>query len=142
MVLYTTNELSFEVPDEGFKDQTLHELDVDLPGNRALGLLVLRTPMPPETPLSDAVRAHLDREAKRLAFYRVDEVRERQVAGSAAVEVLAGWSYSGVPLYVRELHVAYRGTQLTFSMNATLEQQDTCDAYFERMVSTLELNGR
>src|SRR5690242_11899890 len=132
MALYKTNELAFEVPDEGFEDRTLHELDAHLPGNHVLGLLVMRKPMPPGAGLKEAVRAHLEGEAERLSFYRVNEVRERLVAGSAAIEVLSGWAHGGVQLYVREVHVACRGTRLTFSMNATFEHQEACDTYFDR----------
>lgn len=142
MALYVTNELAFEVPDESFEDRTLHEFDASLPGDSFLSLLVVRTPLPPETGLRSAVRSHVEVESRRLTFHHVIEVRERLIAGSEAVEVLSGWAHLGRKLYVREAHLAAPGLRLTFSTTAPLEHREVCDAYFERMISTLELNPR
>jgi hypothetical protein len=139
MALYLTNELAFDLPD-GAVDRTTHELDAPLPGGHFLGLLVDRAPLPEETSFADAVREHTAGERRRLTFYRVIEAREGNAAGSPAIEVAYTWAHRGLPFYGRELHVARGDDRLTFSTTAPLDQRKVCDAYFDRLIATLELS--
>jgi hypothetical protein len=147
MALYVSNELAFELPAGSFEDLTVHDLTAPLPGGLAMGVLIARTPIPPGSGLADEVRAHVAAEARRLTFHEVVEQRERLVAGCPAIEVIARWSHAGRPHHARAVHLATgappaAGVRLTFSMTAPVAHQGPGDAYFDRLVSTLELGHR
>ncbi|MEP7123288.1 MAG: DcrB-related protein [Byssovorax sp.] len=140
--LYVSNELAFELPAGSFEDLTVHALEAPLPGGHVVGLLVTRAAIPADSGLADAVRAHVEAEARRLAFHHVIERRERLVAGSAAIEVISRWAHRGLTLHAREIHLADSGVRLTFSMTAPADLQAVSDEYFDHLVSTLDLGHR
>jgi hypothetical protein len=142
MAIYTTNELAFEVPDEAFEVRTLNELDAPLPEDGFLSVLIRRTPIPPESGLDEAVRAHVSLEARRLSFHEVIEALERPIGGTRGIEILSSWAHGRRRVYTREAHVAVAGVRVTFSATTPLEHREACDAYFQHMIETLALSDR
>jgi hypothetical protein len=134
--MYVMNEAVFDLPDVGFVDKTVHDLDAELPGDRALGFLVVRTPMAPGASLREAVEEHLLREAKRLPGYRILDDHELSIGGEPAIGVRSRWRYDKGDLYTREAHVAAGGLRLTFAMTAPLDHKDGCDQSLSHVIST------
>jgi hypothetical protein len=140
MALYVTNELAFEVP-EAYEDQTLHELEAPLGDDGLLAVLVQRTPLPADTIFARVVEAHVKREARGLPLHELLLVKERVVAGRPGIEVVSVWMHGRRQIFGREVHVAHRGTRLTFSTTTVAAQREASDAYFDRMITTLELGS-
>ena len=140
MALYVTNDFAFEAP-EAYEAQTLHELEAPAGDEGLLAVLIQRTPMPPETPLAQVVEAHVKYEGRRLPMHQVLEAKDRRVAGLPGIEIVFVWRYGRRQILGREVHVVHRGTRLTFSATTVASHREQSDAYFDRMISTLELDS-
>jgi hypothetical protein len=138
MALYVTNELAFEVP-EAYEDQTLHHLDAPMGDEGLLAVLITRTPLPPETAFAEVVEAAVKREGRSLPLHQVLAVNPRLVGGAPGIEVVSAWMHGRRQILGRALHVAHRGTRLTFSTTTVPSHREVGDAYFDRMITTLEL---
>ncbi len=136
MGAYYMNEAVFALPDAGFVDRTVHDLDLPLPGRHTLGFLVVRTPLGAGEALADAVHAHVIREAKRLLGYRILDRRHATVGDAPAIELRARWHHEGTDLYTREAHLDAGGTRLTFAMTAPLVMQATCDEHLDTVLGS------
>jgi hypothetical protein len=140
MAAYYTNELAFDLPDVGFVDRTAIDLDAELPNGDALGILIVREPMPPGKRLREAVSEHLRREATRLGGYAVLDHRETSLGDAPAIEVSTRWRHqSGAVFYTREAHVEAHGVRLVLTMTTIFEAREACDEHVEQMLSTLRL---
>lgn len=131
------NEGVFELPDVGFVDRTTHDLDAELPGDRAMGLLVVRRPMPEGTSLLAAVQEHTLLEAKRLPGYRILDDHTLTVAGEPAIGVCARWRHEKGELYTREAHVIAGGVRMVFAITGPLERRAACDESLDQVLGTL-----
>jgi hypothetical protein len=138
MPLHLTHDVAFEAP-EPYVDETLHELNAPLDDEGLLAVLVRRAPLPPDAGLFQVVEAHVKREARSLPLHQVLAVSERVVAGRPAVEVVSVWKYGQREILGREIHLAHRGTRLTFSTTTVAAYREVSDAYFEQMIATLQL---
>lgn len=139
MSTYYMNELAFDLPDAGFVDRTVYDLDGELPGGDVLGLLVLREPIPPGKSLREVVDEHRLREAKRLGAYAVLGEREAEIAGAPAIELSSRWRHERGVFYTREAHLAAGHTRLVFALTTVLERREACDEHLERVLATLRL---
>jgi hypothetical protein len=140
MALYVTNELAFEVP-EAYEDQTLHELQAPVGDEGLLAVHVRRTPLPPDTGFAEVVEAAVKRDARSLPLHEVIRVSPRLVAGAEGIEVVSAWMYGRRPILGRAVHVPHRGTRLMFSITTVPSHREVSDAYFDRMITTLELDS-
>lgn len=139
MATYYANELAFDLPDIGFVDRTVYDLDGELPNGDVVGVLVVREPIPPGKSLREAVDAHLLREATRLGGYAVLDDREATLGGAAAIEVSTRWRNKRAAFYTREAHVDAGGVRLVFTMTTILDAREACDEHIEHALSTLRL---
>jgi hypothetical protein len=138
--LYVCNDLAFELSPGGFRDHTVHELCVQLRDGDALELMIARAESPPGSGLAEAVRAHVEAEARRLPFHAVLGRREIRVAGREAIDVTARWAFRAVEYHARGIHVGVGGGRLMFAATAPIRHQAACDDYMARLVSTLNVH--
>lgn len=136
MTAHVTNDAMFELPDVGFVDRTTHELDVPLGAGDSLTMLVLRAPLARPEALADDVRAHVIREATRLAGHRLVAQGEATVDGRPAIDVAARWRHDGAELYTRELHVAAGGTRVVIAITAPIAHRATCDDHLAHVATS------
>lgn len=144
MAAYYMNELAFELPDMGFVDRTIYDLDGQLPNGDVLGVLVVREPIAPGKSLREAVDEHLLREAKRLGGYAVLGDREATIGGAPAIEVCTRWRHGRGAYYTREAHLDHAGAtgtraRLLITMTTPLHAKGACDEHVDHLLSTLRL---
>jgi hypothetical protein len=137
MATYFMNEMAIDLPELGFVDRSIHDLDAALPSGDVVGLLVVRHTLRPEESLREAVREHRVREATRLAGYTVLGDAETTAGGAPAVVLSTRWHNGHVAFYTREAHVARSGTWLIFAATTVLGAREGCDAYLDHLLSTL-----
>jgi hypothetical protein len=87
--------------------------------------------------VEDAVK----RDARSLPLHQVLAITPRLVAGAPGIEVVSAWMHGRRQILGRAVHVPHRGTRLTFSTTTVPSHREASDAYFDRMITTLELDS-
>ena len=137
MTTYYVNEAKFVLPDREFVDWTVHVIEAGLPGGEALGVVVVRGPIPEGKSLRDVATAHVRDEAVRIRGYAVLDETESMVAGLPAILVSARWRHSGKVIYQRQAHVSVGPRWLLFTATAPLSERAACDEALEEVLSSL-----
>jgi len=140
MTTYHTNEGSFELPEVGFADRTVHLFEVPLDEGGELAFIVCRTPMPEGKSLREVVLAHVAHEAKQLGGFKILAEEERTWAGVPALEVASRWRSEGAVVYQRQAHLAANGLWILFGLNAPLEARAAGDAILDHVLSSFRLH--
>ncbi|APR81788.1 Hypothetical protein A7982_07137 [Minicystis rosea] len=140
MTTYYMNEAAFDLPDVGFVDGTVHSLEVALPRNRELRLLVARFPLTEGQAFGDAITAHVRKQSARVSGYAVTERRDTEVHGRAAVLLRSRWRSDEVKFYERQAHIAATpAARMVIAMTGPAVEQAACDEHFDRILETLKL---
>lgn len=140
MSRYYTNEAVFDLPDIGFADSTVHSIEVRLPRNRELRLVVARFPVPAGEDFQEVIAAQVKRQAARISGYAVTERRDAEVAGRPAIVLRSRWRKDGARFYERQAHVAASAeTRMLIAMTGPATAERACDEHFQRILDTLKL---
>lgn len=138
---YYVNEAAFELPDIGFVDRTVNELEARPGSGTELGVLVARSPLPADQSLLDVVRAHQDQERRSLRAWAIVFEREGVVDGASTVEVGIRWRGDEGMVYQRQAHLGLAEHVLLLVANAPIEEREACDACMDRILATLKLRN-
>lgn len=138
---YVVNEASFDLPDIGLVDATVHHVEAHLPGKGTISLRVQRAPLPEEKLLESAVDEQLRHAGIRLRAHRVLFRRAIQVAGCQAIEVGVEWRGMDALVYTRQVHIDIGGTRLVLAGNAPMPERAACDALVDNALATFRLRG-
>lgn len=140
MTTYYTNEAAFTLPALGFTDETVHSVEVRLPEDRELRILVARRPVPAGQSFRAAVAEQVKGQTTRVSGYAVLERRDATVAGRPAIVMRARWRKDQVAFYERQAHLSVaEGSRLLIALTGPALAEADCDAHFERVLGSLTL---
>jgi hypothetical protein len=138
MPTYTTDEVTFELPD-GFVDRSITVLNSkDL--QHPMSLVINRDDA--AMPLEEHVAAAIQAIQKAAPGTKVLGQRTREVGHLPAREVRFSTVAAKKALYVRQAYLAYYDTILSFSLSAVRTQQPKCDAVADRLLSNVQFRRR
>jgi hypothetical protein len=137
MATYYINEARFVLPDRELVDRTVHVVELPLPGDDAIGVVVGRRRMEEGQSLRELVAGHLAEDAKRLSGFTVLDQTEGTVAGAPAIFVRSRWRNEGSVLCQRQAHVAVDWTRMLFAVTGPLAERAACDEAFDGLLESL-----
>jgi len=138
MAIYTTDEITFEVPD-GFADRSVTVLaskDV----NHPMSLVINRDAL--EGPVEKHVAEAVEGIKKIAPATKILGQRDREVGSLPAREIRFSTATAKRPIYVRQAYVPYYDTLLSFSFSAGRTQQPRCDALADRLLEGARFRRR
>jgi hypothetical protein len=140
---YYIDEGAFSLP-EGLRyvDRSVNVIEAPGDDGSELQLHIERRPIPEGKSLLDVVREQRDEQARSLRGYAVLREGERTVGGLLALEARLRWRHTKGPVYHVQVSVHLSGVALTLTASSRFEHAETCDAWMEALLSTMQFRPR
>lgn len=137
MTSYYIDEAALDLPERTFVDKTIHGLEHELPGGKALCVFVHRSPIEAGKSLRELVKDNVALNVKRLLGFEVLAETEASVGGRPGIFVRARWRNQGTAFYQRQAHVVFEGVWMIFAVSAPVEEETLCDETFDEIVGSI-----
>ena len=147
MPKYTTNEFTFDLPDN-LRDRSLNIFALTDEGPSDVSIVISRSPVAPEATLSEQMAALTSELAKQLSNFRLIDQTERVVAGTPAGEICYSHQQNGVSLVQRQVGMLLSNKEskgkMWVAITATLgpKASSSWQQSFEAMLASLTLTKR
>lgn len=138
MALHYLNHGVFDLPEIGFKDETIHFFRKKLSDEEEAGLMVVHTALPPDQTFEASVARHVQEQSKRLMGHAILDARDTVVAGLRAVDVSTRWFHDKKSFYERQVHLLIDGGWMFFAMSSPLLQRAACDEVMDHILATFQ----